>query len=97
MAKVVDITEKLSFGQNPKLKIKDKEFEVQSDAKTMLEIMGMFGSGNDTQAALGAYEKLFTEKDRKTIEDMRLPFADLMVIITGAMELVQGSTEEPGE
>ena len=44
MAKVVDITEKLSFDENPKIKIKGHEFEVNSDAKTMLEIMGLFST-----------------------------------------------------
>ena len=97
MAKIVDITEKLSFDENPKLKIKDKVFEVRADAKTMLEIMGLFGSDNEVEAALGAYGKMFSEKDRKTIEGMKLPFKDLMAIIQAGMSLVQGAEEEAGE
>lgn len=42
MAKVVDITDKLSFDENPKIKIKGVEYEVNADARTMLEIMGYF-------------------------------------------------------
>ena len=39
MAKVVDITSKLEFDGNPKLRIKDKEIEVIADAPTMLKVM----------------------------------------------------------
>lgn len=53
MAKVVDITEKLSFDENPKLEIKGKQYEVKADAKTVLEIMGIFSNKNDVEAAVG--------------------------------------------
>ena len=39
MGKVIDITEKLSFEDNPKLKVKGKVFEVNADASTMLKVM----------------------------------------------------------
>lgn len=39
MAKIVDISEKLSFDENPILKIGDLEVEVNSDAETMKECM----------------------------------------------------------
>ena len=35
MGKIIDITDKLSFDGNPKLKIKDNELEVNADAPTM--------------------------------------------------------------
>lgn len=41
MAKIVDITDKLSFDENPKLVIKGKELEVNADAPTMLKVMGL--------------------------------------------------------
>ena len=48
MSKVVDITDKLSFDTNPVLKVKNESFEVQSDAETVLKIMGLFnGEKND--------------------------------------------------
>ena len=51
MAKVVDITEKLSFDENPVLKIKDIEVEVNADAKTMLGIMGEFKTKSEVEAS----------------------------------------------
>ena len=40
-AKVLDITEKLSFEGNPRLKSKGRELEVNADAPTMLKVMGL--------------------------------------------------------
>lgn len=91
MAKVIDITDKLSFDENPRLVIKNKEYEVNADAETMLEIMGAFNSMTEVEAMSFSYEKLFKEEDRKVLN--KLPFKDLTVIIQNAMSLVQGETE----
>ena len=40
MAKIIDITDKLKFEENPKLVIKGEEFEVNTDAATVIEIIG---------------------------------------------------------
>ena len=47
MAKVVDITDKLNFDENPKLKIKGVVVTVNADAETMLRIMGAFGNESE--------------------------------------------------
>lgn len=94
MAKVVDITDKLSFDQNPKIMIRDQQFEVNADAKSMLEIMGLFSNKSEAEAAIGAYEMLFSKKDREKIDKMKLPFKDLMKIIQISMDLVSGEDEQ---
>lgn len=96
MAKVVDITDKLSFDENPKIMIKGEQFEINADARTMLEIMGLFSTKSETEASLGAYEKMFNEKDRKKIDKLKLPFKDFMKIIEISMDLVMGE-ESQGE
>ncbi|MGN0331478.1 MAG: hypothetical protein ACI4D9_00380 [Lachnospiraceae bacterium] len=90
MAKVVDITDKLSFDENPKIMIKGEQFEINADARTMLEIMGLFSTKSETEASMGAYEKMFNEKDRKKIDKLKLPFKDFMKIIEISMDLVMG-------
>lgn len=93
MAKVMNITDKLSFDENPRLEIKGKQYEVNADAKTMLEIMGSFGTGaKDAEAAVYAYERLFSEADRKELN--KLSFRDLIVVIGAAMQLVQGEEND---
>lgn len=99
MARVVDITEKLSFEENPKLLIKGKEFEVDSSAETVLKIMGKLG--NDEHAVpktvVEMYELLFSEKDRKEIKKLKLNFRDFQKLVEAAIDLVVGGEEEPGE
>ncbi len=97
MAKKIDITDKLSFDTNPSLVIKGEAFEVNADAKTMLEIMGLFTNKSEAEATIEAYEKMFSEKDRKKIDKMRLPFKDFQIIIEEAMNLIRGDADEEGE
>lgn len=94
MGKVIDITDKLSFDENPKILIKGELYEVNADARTMLEIMGAFANNDEAAGSLSAYEKLFSQKDREKIESLKLSFKDLMIIIETAMNLVQGEDEE---
>lgn len=97
MAKRVNITEKLSFDENPVLVIRDKELEVNTDATTVLKIMGLHKAGvEDSEAVIKMYELLFSEKDRKKIEEMKLSFGDLQIVIEEAMNLVDGE-EDQGE
>ena len=74
MAKIVDISEKLSFDENPILKIGDLEVEVNSDAETMLKLMGTLDKGENMSAVKesmellfekGAVEKICSLKDKK--------------------------------
>ena len=41
MSKVVDITDKLDFEENPKIKIKDAELEADASAENMLKVLGL--------------------------------------------------------
>ena len=63
MAKVVDITDKLSFEENPKIKIKDMELEVNADATSMLKLMGALSTKSEAEATMEAYNLLFSEED----------------------------------
>ena len=82
MSKIVDITDKLQFEENPKLVIKDKELEVNADAATVLKIM--------------MYELIFSEADRKKIDKMKLQFSDFQTLVFSAISLITGE-EESGE
>ena len=42
MSKVVNITDKLNFEENPALQIGDMTVEVHADAETVLRLMGTF-------------------------------------------------------
>lgn len=94
MAKVIDITDKLSFEENPALVIKGKKLEVNGDAPTMLKVMNfMSGDGVDVERVGDAYELIFPDKSRKEIEKMKLNVSDWMVVVQEAISLIVG---DPG-
>lgn len=98
MAKIVDITDKLTFDGNPKLRIKGEEIEVNADAPTMLKVMNLFtADGVEIDQINEAYDLIFPEKSRKTIEAMRLNIPDWMTVVQEAVSLVAGEKMPQGE
>ena len=98
MAKVIDITEKLTFDENPSLKIKGKVLEVNADAPTMLKVMGLMEGGNPgPKEIVDMYEIMFPEKSRKEIEKMKLGFGDLITVVEAAVDLIIGEENSQGE
>lgn len=100
MAKVVDITEKLEFNEPLKIKIKNEKIEVNSDATTVIKLMGCMDEteGIKPSKVMEMFELLFNKKERKKLEELNLSFNDLQVLIEAAMTLVTGEeVEEVGE
>lgn len=93
MAKVIDITEKLSFEENPKLVIRGKELEVNADAATVLQIMGMLGEDTETtpKQVMDMYNLIFPRASREAIEALKLGFADFQVVVESALNLITGT------
>ena len=95
MARKVDITDKLSFEENPSLVIKGKVLEVNADAPTMLKVMGLMSADDPgAREILEAYDMMFPERSKKELERMKLGFKDLIVVVQEAVQLISG--EEPG-
>jgi hypothetical protein len=98
VAKVVDITEKLTFEGNPSLMIKGKKLEVNADAPTMLKVMGLMGCDNPgMDEILKTYDMMFPEKSKKEIEKLGLGFNDLIVVVQEAVGLIVGGVNGQGE
>jgi hypothetical protein len=91
--KTIDITEKLSFDDNPALIVKGKTIEVNADAPTMLKVMSMMSKSNTPtlEDVVSAYELMFPEKSRKDIESLKLNFKDLVVAIKEGINLITGN------
>lgn len=97
MAKTVDITEKLNMDGNPVIVIKNKKLEVNADAATVLKLMDVIGDGAGTPKQVSnMYDLLFSEKARKTIEELKLSFDDLKIVVQTAITLITGKEEEAG-
>ena len=96
MAKIVDITDKLNFEECPVLLVKGEKIHVNDDAVTMLAVMQLKGGDNPSvKDVMGAYEKLFPEKDRKVMEGkLKLKFSALMTVIQEAVALISGDLNQ---
>jgi len=97
MARKVDITDKLSFEENPSLVIKGKVLEVNADAPTMLKVMGLMSADDPgAREILEAYDMMFPERSKKELERMKLGFKDLIVVVQEAVQLISGVEEPAG-
>lgn len=90
MGRIVDITDKLTFDSNPKLKINGKELEVNADAPTMLRVMALMNGDVGAPEILEAYNLIFPEKSRQEIEKLKLGFKDLIVVVQEGVALITG-------
>lgn len=97
--KIVDISEKLAFDENPVLKIGDLEVEVNSDAETMLKLMGTLSKGENMASVKesmellfepGAVEEICSLRDKK---GKKLSANSLTKIVEAALSLVVGDSE----
>ena len=69
MAKKIDISDKLNFDENPVIVVEGVELEVNSDAETMLRIMGAFEDKDEIKAINKAVTLLFGEEGRENTGD----------------------------
>lgn len=98
MARTVDITDKLSFDENPALVIKGKRLEVNADAPTMLKIMNlMTADGVEIEQISEAYELVFPEESRKEIDKLKLSINDWTTVVMEAMNLIMDDGDRRGE
>lgn len=97
MAKKIDITEKLSFEENPAIIIKGEECEINADAATVLKVMGVLDEGQGPKQVVDMYNMIFPDKSRKVIDGMKLSFVDFKTVVESAITLITGTEETPGE
>lgn len=98
MAKIVDITDKLTYEENPRIKVKGEEIEVNADAATILKLMGILSEQETPgpKEIIAMYELIFRPEEREKIEGLKLRFTDFTTLIYAAISLVTGDPE-PGE
>jgi hypothetical protein len=84
MAKIIDITDKLSFEEKPKIIIKGVEIEVNDSATNFLKL----ASGQISDKEMVAL--LFSSEDQKKIEKLDLNVGDFMKLLETAANLLTG-------
>ena len=87
------LTDKLKFEDNPQIKIKDTVLTVKSDAETVLKLMDIVSKKGETEGTIEAVNLLFSAKDIKALNALKLSMADYITVISTATSLAVG--EDP--
>lgn len=90
-----DITEKLNFDADPKLKIKDVELTIKSDAENVLQILDVLQNSGETEATVKCMPILLGEEDQEKLKSLHLKMNDYIEVMEAAVSLALG--EDPGE
>ena len=94
MSKIIDITDKLSFEENPKIKIKDVELEVDASAENLLKVMAHVTDNPSLSDVMEMCELIFTKESKKDLDALKLNFADYANVVMAAIGLASGNSEE---
>lgn len=98
MSKVYNLTDKMNFEDNPKIKVKNTELEIIADAKTVLKLIDISDEAEDNfQATMKGYEVIFSEADRKKIDKMKLNAHDFTLLINTALQIAMGMNPDENE
>ena len=89
-----DLTEKLKFGEDPVLVVKDAEMTVRSDAETVLRLMDVLRTKGEAAGAMEALDLLLSEKDRKKLSALHLKLDDYIETVKAAVQLALGNDPE---
>lgn len=94
---VYSLTDKLKFAENPQIEVKGKLLTINADAETVLKLFDLHEKEGDFMATLKAVEFLFSEKDRKTIKNLKLSMEDYTTLVSTAMSLAMGEDPDADE
>ena len=92
MAKIVDITEKLSL-EKPQIKICGEILTVNDEAMTMLEIMPLLDGEMNAESINRICKTIFSDDDFEKIKALKLNLKDFKTLFKTAMSLVTGDSE----
>lgn len=91
---IYSLTDKLKFDESPQLEIKGTVITVNSDAETVLKLMDIVNKKGEVEGTLEAINLLFSPKDRKALEALKLSMADYTTVISTAMQLAVGDNPD---
>ena len=94
MSKIIDITDKLNFEENPILKIKDVELEINTEAENMIKIMALTSENPGPNEIVQMCDLVFTKQSKEKLDKLSLKFNDYVDVIMTAISVASGSYEE---
>lgn len=92
----MDVTEQLKFEENPCIKIKNKKYEVNADATTVIEVMGLMSDEEKItpKDIAKMCSIIFTDKAIEDLAKLKLKFNDYVTVCKAAINLITGNDED---
>lgn len=94
MSKIIDITDKLNFEENPKIKVKDVELEINASAENMVKVMALASDDSNVKNIVEMCNFIFTKSSKKKLDSLKLNFQDFTSVVNIALDVAVGNDEE---
>lgn len=96
MSKVIDITNKLTFDENPKVKVKGVEIELNANAADLFKVLAIIQSGNTSPESINVLvETLFpSKKEYEKVRKLKLSPKVFPAFLFECAHIAFGSDEE---
>lgn len=91
MSKILDITDKLNFEENPKIKVKDVELEINASAENLIKVMALASDENNMNNIVKMCDLIFTKESKKKLDSLKLNFKDFTSVVNIALNLASGN------
>ena len=89
-----DLTDKLSFREDPKLIVRDAKLTVKSDAEVVLRLMDLITEKGEAGGAREAMSLLLSAGDQKKLAALHLKMDDYLAVMKAAVQLALGEDPE---
>lgn len=98
MSKIIDITDKFSFEENPKIKVKDLEIEINTNALDQFKVIKLMNDGINSETMEELLGILFaTKEDTEKVRSLNLNIKDLKTLIMECSKIAIDTGEPEGE
>ncbi len=85
------LTDKLKFNEKPQVEINGKTLTIDNSAETVLKLMDTVKTKGELEGARDVIALLFSDKDRKIIEGLKLSITDYVIFCEVCMDLALGN------
>lgn len=95
MSRIIDITDKLTFEENPRIRVNGTEIELNADALNLVEVLKASETATAAELAELFLNKLLaTPEDTEKVRALNLNFKGMKALFTECIKIITGSGDE---
>ena len=98
MSKVIDITDKLTFEENPVIRVKDVEIELNADALDIIEVLKASKTATMAESFDLFFDKILASpEDVEKVKSLKLKFKEMNELMGKCIKTIIDSDDEGEE